>query len=36
MVNMNCRNYLASTEMRSVMYDGMERREKITSNTFLR
>lgn len=25
MVNMNCRSYLASTEMRDVMYDEMER-----------
>jgi hypothetical protein len=33
MVNMACRNYLASTEMRNVMYDGMEREEE---NTFLR
>jgi hypothetical protein len=36
MVNMNCRNYLASTEMRYVKYDGMERKEENTSNTFLR
>jgi hypothetical protein len=36
MVNMNCRNYLASTEMRDVMYDGMERKEENTSNIFLR
>jgi hypothetical protein len=33
---MNCKNYLASTEIRDVMYDGMERMEENTSNTFLR
>jgi hypothetical protein len=32
MVNMNCRNYIPSTEMRNVMYDGMERKEENSSN----